>query len=53
MTTKQEILQYLQNEGWSDLIDSRWKNELKEMIKIKFPEVDDPLLEEVFTIILI
>lgn len=53
MTTKQEILQYLQNEGWSDLIDSRWKDKLKEIIKTKFPDVEDPLLEEIFTIILI
>lgn len=53
MTTKQEILQYLQDEGWSDLIDSRWKDKLKEIIKTKFPDVEDPLLEEIFKIILI
>lgn len=47
------ILEYLQELGWSDLIDSRWRNKVTEDIRSEFPQVDDEILEEVLKIVLI
>jgi hypothetical protein len=47
------ILEYLQEIGWSDLIDSRWRNNVIADIRSKFPQVDDETLEEVLKIVLI
>lgn len=47
------ILEYLQEIGWSDLIDSRWRNKVTEDIRSEFPQVDDETLEEVLKIVLI
>ena len=47
------ILEYLQEIGWSDLIDSRWKNKVTEDIISEFPQVDDEIIEEVLKIVLI
>ena len=34
-----KYLQFLDNEGWSELIDERWKNEVKQLLTLKFPEM--------------
>ena len=47
------ILEYLQEIGWSDLIDSRWRYAVIEDIRSKFPQVDDEIIEEVLKIVLI
>ena len=47
------ILEYLQNTGWSDLIDSRWRDNVIEDIRSEFPQVDDEILEEVLKIVLV
>ena len=47
------ILEYLQEIGWSDLIDSRWRNRVIEDIRSEFPQVDDEIIEEVLKIVLI
>lgn len=47
------ILEYLQELGWSDLIDSRWRNKVTEDIRSEFPQVDDEIIEEVLKIVLI
>ena len=48
-----KCLRYLDNAGWSDLIDSRWRNKVIEDIISEFPQVDDEILEEVLKTILI
>ena len=48
-----KCLRYLDNAGWSDLIDSRWRNKVIEDIKSEFPQVDDEILEEVLKTVLI
>jgi len=35
----QKYLQFLDDEGWSELIDERWKNEVKQLLTLKFPEM--------------
>jgi hypothetical protein len=47
------ILEYLQEIGWSDLIDRRWKDKVTEDIRSEFPQVDDETLEEVLKIVLV
>lgn len=47
-----EILRYLNELGWSDLIDSRWKREVISDIEDKFPNVSDEVLNEVLDLIL-
>ena len=34
-----KYLQFLDDEGWSELIDERWKNEVKQLLTLKFPEI--------------
>lgn len=34
-----KYLQFLDDEGWSELIDERWKNEVKQLLTLKFPEM--------------
>ena len=47
------ILEYLQEIGWSDLIDSRWRNNVIEDIRSEFPQVDDEIIEDVLKTVLI
>ena len=35
----QKYLQFFDDEGWSELIDERWKNEVKQLLTLKFPEM--------------
>ena len=34
-----KYLQFLDDEGWSELIDEHWKNEVKQLLTSKFPEM--------------
>lgn len=34
-----KYLQFLDDEGWSELIDERWKNEVKKLLVSQFPEM--------------
>ena len=34
-----KYLQFLDDEGWSELIDERWKNEVKQLLTTKFPDM--------------
>ena len=37
-----KYIRFLHDEdGWSDLIDSRWKDEVKDVLTKKFPEMTD------------
>ncbi len=39
---KRKYIRFLHDEdGWSDLIDSRWKDEVKDVLTKKFPEMTD------------
>ena len=34
-----KYLQFLDDEGWSELIDERWKGEVKQCLSTKFPNM--------------
>lgn len=37
-----KYIRFLHDEdGWSDLIDSRWKEEVKDVLNKKFPEITE------------
>ena len=48
-----EGLLCLQEEGWSDLIDSRWKDEVIKEIKGRLPIISDEALNELLNLDLI
>lgn len=47
-----KILLYLENQGWSDLIDYRWKSEVINEIHSKFPNLEDDVLNKVLNLVL-
>ena len=53
MYTKQQILQFLENKGWSEIIDSRWESKVKSEILQEFPDIDNELLNYILNLVLI
>lgn len=47
-----EILEYLDDSGWSELIDPRWERNLKSEIKKAFPNIDKATLNYVLNLVL-
>lgn len=47
-----EGLLYLQEQGWSELIDSRWKDDVVKEIKTKLPNISDEDLNEILNLVL-
>ena len=43
----------LEEEGWSELIDSRWTDEVIKTIKEKYPDIPDEDLNEVLNLVLV
>ena len=41
MTDISRYLRFLQDSGWSDLIDSRWKEQVHHELLERFPEMSD------------
>ena len=48
-----KCLRYLDNTGWSDLIDSRWEEEVVKELKHNFPNVSDEVIEKVLELVLV
>ena len=48
-----EGLLCLQEQGWSDLIDSRWKDEVIKEIKGRLPNISDEDLNEILKLVLV
>lgn len=48
-----EGLLCLQEEGWSDLIDSRWRDDVIKEIKSRIPNISDEDLNEILDLVLI
>lgn len=46
-----KYLVYLDEDGWSELIDSRWKDEVKEMLLAKFPDMTDEEWEQISSVV--
>ena len=52
-TNIQRIYSYLEDAGWSELIDSRWRDDVIKEIHENLPDVSDNDIEHVLNIILI
>ena len=50
--TVRDVLLYLQEAGWSDLVDERWKNKLETEIKTKFKYIKQDVLDEVLELVI-
>ena len=48
-----EGLLCLQEQGWSDLIDSRWRDDVIKKIKGRLPNISDEDLDEILNLVLI
>jgi hypothetical protein len=48
-----KCLRYLDNAGWSDLIDSRWKEDVVKELKHNFPNISDEVIEKVLELVLV
>lgn len=51
--TLKNCLLHLERAGWSVLIDSRWEEDVKTLLKESFPEISDELLQEVLDLVLV
>lgn len=51
-TLKNCLLQ-LDRAGWSVLIDSKWEDDVRTLLKESFPEISDDLLQEVLDLVLV
>lgn len=47
-----EILEYLDDSGWSEIIDFRWEKKLKSEIKKAFPNIDNGTLNYVLNLVI-
>lgn len=48
-----KALLHLENEGWSDLIDKRWKKEIIKTLNKAFPSMNKETLDEVLNCVII
>ena len=48
-----EGLLCLQEQGWSDLIDSRWRDDVIKEIKRRLPNISDEDLNEILNLVLV
>ncbi len=46
-----KYLHFLDDEGWSELIDERWKNEVKQLLVSQFPEMTKEEWNEIARVI--
>lgn len=47
-----DILLYLENKGWTEIIDARWESQVKEEILSGFPNIDQDTLNYVLNLII-
>ena len=48
-----DCLRYLDKAGWSELIDSRWEEDVVKELKHNFPNISDEVIEKVLELVLI
>lgn len=46
-------LKHLEDTGWTELIDSRFENDIRTELKTKFPNITDTVLEYVLNLVLV
>lgn len=52
MTSVKDCLVYLEEAGWTELIDSRWKDEVVKELQERFPDVSDEVINRVLEVTL-
>jgi hypothetical protein len=50
--TIKDVLEFLDESGWSELIDSRWERELTKEIYNKFPNISEEVLDKTLKIVI-
>ena len=50
--TIKDVLEFLDESGWSELIDSRWERELTKEIFNKFPNISQEVLDRTLKIVI-
>lgn len=53
MVSVRDCLLHLEEKGWSDLIDTRWKQLIIEELTNEFPDITDNIIEEVLKIVIL
>lgn len=48
-----KCLEHLEAAGWTELIDSRWEDDVVKELKTKFPELPENIIEEVLNLVLV
>ena len=47
-----DVLLYLEESGWSELIDKRWEDKVRTEVLEKFPQINPKILDEALSIVL-
>ena len=47
-----KALQYLEEQGWSDLIDERWKDDVIKEITNNFPDINEETLNAILNVVI-
>lgn len=53
MVSVRDCLLYLEEKGWSELIDARWKQLVTKELTNEFPNITDNIIEEVLKIVIV
>jgi hypothetical protein len=53
MVSVRDCLLHLEEKGWSELIDTRWKQFVIEELTNNFPDITDDTIEEVLKIVIV
>lgn len=53
MVSVRDCLLYLEDKGWSELIDARWEQLVIEELTNKFPYITDNIIEEVLKLVIV
>ena len=48
-----DILLFLEQNGWSELVDNRWEQQVREEILTEYPDLDVETLNKVLELVLI
>lgn len=53
MVSVRDCLLHLEEKGWSELIDTRWKQLVIEELTNEFPDITDDIIEKVLKIVIV
>lgn len=46
-------LQFLEEKGWSDLIDGRWEDEVKKCLLAEFPDMNEDTVNDILDVVIL